>query len=187
MIGVFVCAVPSRCPTTGHPRPAFGPGPISAVMAAASQVSLMASPSRDPGDGSMSLLVLPSLDRAAATSTRLPEIDREAEERLRAERLSGPPRRLVHRQSRRTLPVRPPALLLPEAGRPGDRLGRGGRTSRCQPDRSRRTDEPGRDWPEKRWPGSRSSRRATTTITPWGGWSSPITQQMNGVSNDVSS
>jgi hypothetical protein len=52
-------------------------------MAAASSVLMMALPSRDPGDGVMTLLALPSVDRATSMSTRLPALDHKVEERLR--------------------------------------------------------------------------------------------------------
>ena len=87
------------------PETSFVPAPISAVMAAASQVSMMASPSRDPGDGSMRLLELSSLDRETAISTRAPGDRPEGRGTVSREQLSGAPRHFVPRQLRRALPA----------------------------------------------------------------------------------
>jgi hypothetical protein len=52
-------------------------------MTAAFQVSLLALPWRDQGDGSMNPLACPGIDRQTTRSTPLPAIHRQAEERLR--------------------------------------------------------------------------------------------------------
>jgi len=53
-------------------------------MAAASQAPLMALPSRDPGDGGMNLVAVPSADRETSASACPPTIGRTAEDRFRA-------------------------------------------------------------------------------------------------------
>jgi osmotically-inducible protein OsmY len=52
-------------------------------MAAASQATVMVLPSRDPGDGTMNLLIPPSADRETSTGACPSSIGRRAEEQLR--------------------------------------------------------------------------------------------------------